>query len=342
MKDITFVDVSGFLFSGSSAVVDLLKEFNGFYESKAEIRFISDPYGIVQMEDAIVNKWGLITSTAAISDFITMCKKGCRYGKGLFSPAGFSLKKNISPQFMDITYEYIDELTDYYYKKDYYHYKFKKSYLKFVTDRYRWAIEYLTKGKLKTANRNIAQCYFSHPTQERFNVATKRYFDRLFENHTEGGNGKSFVILDQAVAANNSEVIRRYFTKAKMIIVDRDPRDMYVDEILWGSNLDKDYQTREAGHRYALRAKALREGIKLSEDVIKVQFEDLILNYDETVSRIMAFIGIGKEYHCQKNKFLKPEVSRKNIGLWKKHYNECKDALDVISEELSELCYNYE
>ena len=100
MKDITFVDVSGFFTSGSSAMVDLLKEFRGFYESNAEIRFIKDPYGIVQMENALINQWEFINSSAAISDFLELCEKGCRNGKGLFSPAGFNLKKTISKDFM--------------------------------------------------------------------------------------------------------------------------------------------------------------------------------------------------------------------------------------------------
>ena len=112
MKKCCFVNVSGFFFSGSSAMVDLLKEFEDFYESNAEIRFIKDPYGVAQLEDALINRWELINSSAAISDFLTMCEKGCRNGKGLFSPAGFNLKKTISNDFMQITHDYIDELTD--------------------------------------------------------------------------------------------------------------------------------------------------------------------------------------------------------------------------------------
>lgn len=339
MKDITFVDVSGFFTSGSSAMVDLLKEFRGFYESDAEIRFIKDPYGIVQMENALVNQWEFINSSAAISDFLDLCKKGCRNGKGLFAPAGFNLKKTISKDFMKITEEYINELTDYTYKFDFYHYKFKKPYLRYVIDRYRWAIEYLTKGKLKTANRNIATCYFAHPTQEVFNDATKRYFNRLFEEQVNDKDN-AFIILDQAVSPNNTQVIHRYFSKAKMIIIDRDPRDMYVDDILWGENLDKNYQTKEAAQRYILRAKALRDNIVLDDDILYVRFEDLIINYDETRIKILHFLGLEESDHINKKACLKPEVSIKNIGIWRKFYDECHEAIDTIQEALPELCYD--
>ncbi len=339
MKDITFVDVSGFFTSGSSAMVDLLKEFRNFYESNAEIRFIKDPYGIVQMENALINNWEFINSSAAISDFLELCRKGCRNGKGLFAPAGFNLKKTISKNFMDITQDYVNELSEYTYKFDFYHYKFKKSYIKYVTDRYRWAIEYLSKGKLKTANRNIETCYFAHPTQEQFNEATKKYFYRLFEGRFND-NEHPFVILDQAVSPNNTQVIHRYFTKAKMIIIDRDPRDMYVDDIQWGENLDKHYQTKEAALKYISRAKALRDNIVLDDDILYVRFEDLIIKYDETRLKILNFLGLSAEDHVNKGKFLKPEVSIKNIGIWRKFYDECHEAIDTIYDALPELCYD--
>ena len=78
MQDTTFVIVSGFCSSGSSAVIDLLKEFKGFYEPNAEIRFLRDPYGISDLEKALVNQWDLINSTAAISDFLDIMRKSAR------------------------------------------------------------------------------------------------------------------------------------------------------------------------------------------------------------------------------------------------------------------------
>ena len=78
MSKTTFINVAGFFGSGSSAVVDLLKEFKGFNECDAEIRFVKDPYGISQLENALVNQWELVNSAAAIADFREMCRKGCR------------------------------------------------------------------------------------------------------------------------------------------------------------------------------------------------------------------------------------------------------------------------
>lgn len=338
MKDITFVNVSGFYYSGSSAMVDLLKEFKGFYEANAEMRFIRDPYGIIPMEQTLVQHWDWINSSAAVSDFLTFMKLSAR-PKGLFLPMGYGMEKNISPNFMKIAEDYVNELTDFTYKMDFYHYKSKKSFWKYQTDRYRWAIEHLTKGRLKTANRNIETCYFAHPTQERFNGATRKFFNRLFEGHLNN-DGETYIILDQAVPVNNTQVIHRYFDKAKMIIVDRDPRDIFCDELKHDETLDKDNKTIEAARRYVVRSKAMRDGVVMDDDIMKVRFEDLIIHYEEIIKRVLDFLGLSDEAHIEKKKFLKPEVSIKNIGIWKKYYNECKEAIDYISKELPDMCYN--
>lgn len=338
MKDITFVDVSGFFTSGSSAMVDLLKEFRGFYEPNAEIRFIRDPYGIIPMENTLINQWDWINASAAISDFIHIMKMSSRR-KGLVMPMGFSLKKNIAPDILQITEDYINELTDYTYHIDFYHYKFKKPYFQYQLDRYRWGIERLSKGKWKVANRNIEPCYFSKPTQEQFNKATKRYFNRLFEGHCSDDE-KSFILLDQAIPSNNTQVIHRYFEKSKMIIVDRDPRDMFVDDILWGENLDRDQMSVDAAKKFIKRSRAMREGIVLDEDILYVHFEDLVVGYDQTRLKVLDFLGLKESDHLRKKACLKPEVSIKNVGIWRKFYNECHDAIDLIGKELSDLCYD--
>ena len=338
MSDISFVNVSGFCSSGSSAVIDLLKEFKGFYVPDAEIRFLRDPYGISALEESLVRNWDLINSSAAISDFMEIMRKSAR-PKGLFLPMGFGLKEKISKDFLRITDDYINQLVDFTYKTDYYHYKFKKSFLKYQLDRYRWAIERLSKGKLKVTNRNIATCYFAHPTQDQFNTATKAYIDALFEQKVKEGNF-THVVLDQAVSVSNPDVIHRYFNNAKLIIVDRDPRDMYCDDVNWGDNMDDNYETREAAERYVLRAKAQRENIKPDADVLYLKFEDVIINYEETRKKICDFLGINVDDHIAKGRYLKTEVSIKNIGIWRKFYPMCKDAIDVLETQLDNLCYD--
>lgn len=340
MSDLRFVCVSGFFASGSSAVVDLLKEMKDFYECSAEVRIIKDPYGITQMENALVDNWELINSSVAISDFLWLSRICARNRYTPFSPAGLGYSKTISGNFMELINEYTDSLSEYKYKAEFYHQKFKKPYLKFIIDRFRFGIEHITKGKLKTANRNIPYCYFAHPTQERFNDATKKLFEQLFQQQKK--EGFTDIILDQAISPNNPSVIHRYFNNAKMIIVDRDPRDMYVDDMMCGVMYDKDYTSAEAGKRYADRQKQLRVSIPANDaDVLYIRFEDLIINYDKTVDTILQFLNLSTADHVDQYKYLKPEISRKNIGIWKTKYDECKGAIDAIRVSMPKHCINY-
>lgn len=335
----TFINVAGFFGSGSSAVVDLLKEFEGFYECNAEIRFIKDPRGICDLENSVVNNWELINSAAAIADFRKMIEKGSRHGGHIFSRAGLGYKRKINNKILEVTDNYLNKITQYKYIGDFYHFKFQKKYLKYLIDRYRTAIEYYTKGYLKTGNRNLKPLYFSHPTKEEFYKATKDYFEDLFEPKI-ADNSYQYIVLDQAVSPNNPDVIEKYFYDSKLIIVDRDPRDTFVNEYKSGCYLDNDFNTYEGGHNYAIRQRALRSGIKESPNILVVKFEDLILNYTKTKAQIADFIGIPLQKHINPMKYLKPEVSARNIGLWKKYYKECGNAIDAISQELPDLCYN--
>ena len=91
-RNIKFVAVSGYGWSGSSAVVNLLKEFRGYWECGGEMRLLREPYGIFDLEHALLEAWDLLNSDAAIKDFLWLTQRlnrstsrwggtGCGYGK---------------------------------------------------------------------------------------------------------------------------------------------------------------------------------------------------------------------------------------------------------------------
>ena len=88
---------------------------------------------------------------------------------------------------------------------------------------------------------------------------------------------------------------------------------------------------------YKLTRLASKRSLK-SKDVLKIQFEDLILHYDETVKIICDFLGEEKFIHVDMKKHLIPENSKKNIGLWKNFEN--KKIIKKIHDELREYCWD--
>ncbi len=333
-----FIDVTGYFYSGSSAVVDLIREYDDIYECKAEIRFIKDPGGLFELEYALVHNWDLINSTAAVTTYLDMCKIWARgNGRNPFSVSGLGYARKLNPDFYKLSQEFIDNITTYKYKGDYYHYKFRKGYFKYILDRWRWAAEYLSKGKVKTANRNIEDCYFTHPTEEEYNKAVKVYIEKIFNMNGIAENMS--ILLDQAISANHPEVLSKYFNDAKMIIVTRDPRDIYIDMSQWGMNLDDDIYSRESGLRFSIRHKQLLNNTYDSnKDILYIKFEELCLNYEKQVKKIETFLGINSSNHTLVKKYFDPEKSKHNVGIWKTNYDKYKQAIDVIKETMPEYC----
>ena len=334
-----YISVSGFSASGSSAVIDYLKEFSNIFECSAEIRFIQDPYGISQLERAITTDWNDVASSAAARDYLWLCKICNRNGGGKnpFARCGLSYGKKINKNFYRYSREYILSLSDFTYKSDYYCQKFKKNYLKYVSDRIRLGIELSSKRKIKIANRKMEDSYFIHPSQERFEEETKKYMDKIFEKHFT--DTVDYVLLDQAISVNNPDGINKYFNNGKLIIVDRDPRDMYIDDIVnWGAVFGK-FGSLEDAKRYVCNHKAMREKIKHDKNVLLVRFEELVLDYDKVTEKIRNFLDLDNSKHIYPNKYFDPSISKKNIGLWKKHYEEFKDAIDYIGENLKDYCF---
>ena len=53
--------------------------------------------------------------------------------------------------------------------------------------------------------------------------------------------------------------------------------------------------------------------------------------------RWVLVLGIGESEHINKFKYFNPDVSIRNVGIWKKHKNQ--DEMNKIYTELTEYCY---
>ena len=72
--------------------------------------------------------------------------------------------------------------------------------------------------------------YFSYISEEQFLALTKKYTNSLFE--AANVENAPFFMVDQLVPASNIARYTRYFDDLLAIIVERDPRDLYIREKL--------------------------------------------------------------------------------------------------------------
>ena len=70
-----------------------------------------------------------------------------------------------------------------------------------------------------------------------------------------------------------------------------------------------------------------------------IRFEDLVLKYDDSVNTIFTFLNIDHKLHSRKKTIFIPEISKRNIGLWKN--NLCEKEIDIINKDLKSTIKDY-
>lgn len=321
-----YILTAGYGWSGSSAIVDLLKEYDTIEEPNVEFRLIKDPYGLADLKYHITKNWDALTVDTAIKDFLWYADCLSRRPMSKFSLSdGLDYNKKIGSNFMEETHNFVNEIVSYSYQSDWWMSNFKKT-----------KYEVLTR---KVANKlHLKQdkpiMYFSQCTEEQFDCAAKKYLDSLFSAYSD-----KVILLDQAVPAQHPEMAFDFFDNAKILIVDRDPRDIYVDLIngkgLIGLELSNSHDVdKYISWHHAYRQKL--DTIKKLNYVKLLQFEKTVLDYDKSVREIELFLNLSDKNHIAPKQLFNPEKSAKNIGIWKDYpyQNEIKAIEKGLSEFL--------
>jgi hypothetical protein len=130
-------------------------------------------------------------------------------------------------------------------------------------------------------------------------------------------------------------------------VIDRDVRDIFVTGATHsdGFNDMVPIFSRISGtfdiEIFIKRQKILRSKTNYAHNnrVLRVQFEDLVVDYDNTVGTIISFLDINPDTHVRKFKQFSPEQSAKNVGLWKSAPEHLQEKINIIEKELPELCF---
>jgi len=149
---------------------------------------------------------------------------------------------------------------------------------------------------------------------------------------------KSNLVLDQFFSDLEFNIIdeEKYLPNIKTIVVYRDPRDVYVfavdknvqwiphnnvtDFIKWNKIMYKKFGLHGKGY-------------------LAVRFEELVLSYETIVEQIESYLLLEKKEHFRKMQHFKPELSARNIGLWKSCRTIPASDFKKIHEELTIYCF---
>ena len=301
MSDFTenkrYISVSGYGWTGSGACIDLLKEFEGFDALQGEFRIAKDPCGLIDLENSLVHNWDFIRHDVAIRDFLKYCNVLSR-PTSLYRKSGKDFSNKLNVDFMMESRTYIDRLTNINYIGDTFVHRYNVPAYKNL----------FMKLRSKFGLSNAKNMYFSGPAYSDFIQETREYIDNLFNQYARN-NTIDTVILDQAIPPTNILNTSKYFKDIKTIIIDRDPRDIYTNMIKRDKLLGPELKNKNSVSAYIEWHKQLRRvavsdsnSLHVDEYVLRLNFEDLVLNYNDSILKIKDFLG-GNMQHNQKNRY---------------------------------------
>lgn len=323
--------------TGSSVVTDLLKEFdNAKSFGSYEFTIAHEPNGISDLQHYIVDDFHRIKVDEGIYRFEKNIQKISKV-----------YDANFNNKFTLITNDYLNELVSVCWKGNSFTHQDRYSKIEYfirfsVSDKIQRILHKILRRstgyefvpRFPKMDMKLPSC-----TKEQFLNITRKYTESIFD--VANDNGYEYIVFDQLVPPTNTSRYINYFNDLKIIVVDRDPRDLYLlNKMFWKEGWIPTDNVEDFIQYFNI----IRDPLKYEKDdedkVLRVKFEDLVLKYDESIDCITKFIGISKESHIYKKKFFNPEVSIKNLKLWKK-YKDYDEDIKIIEQKLSEYIYNY-
>lgn len=337
------VAVTGYFGSGSSAVIDLLREYNCVsippYQNRSyehNLFYISG--GLFDLFSSLSTGNAPFTSDTAINNFISAMQRQYNCNFGWFG----SYKGLVGDEFEKLYKEFIKEIAD---EKEgtssNHEIGTSFSLIKLIGQIAAKLLFNRNHGPLgKKFIFDGNPVYFSMPTQDELIEATKK-FTRGYFNLFDCG---SVNVYDHLVWPQQIDFYSNCFEDSfKVIVVQRDPRDVFLlDKYVWNVppighgkphfptnvNAFSDEWNRTVVRHYA------------SKNVLQIQFEDLIYNYDDTVLTIESFLGLSDSCHDKKKCYFDPTQSIENTQVFNVK-TEWKDEVSLFSGDIQDLFYAF-
>ena len=351
----TLISPTGYGGTGSSAVTNILEEFDNIKNTgNEEFQFTSYPDGISDLEYFFMEGSPQKTDLAIkrFLDFANNLSTFKQYKK-VFNNKFESYAKNYIKDIISMEWNgwwpHFDNDNKILSNKE----KIKLNYIQ-----KQYSAQFKKYIKTKTyepdghdfANVpfNRSMVYYTHlyneNEQNNFLNKTKIFTDQLL-NEAVSNEEKNYkyIILDQAIPSLNISHHMRYFSSLpKVIVVDRDPRDLYIlNKVFWGEGWIPSYDINLFIRYYKqVRQTRKNESEASNNSVLFLNFESLVYEYDKSINDIIKYINLTEKEHIDKLKYFNPEYSNKNTQVFI-DYPDLSSDINLIERELSDYCYNF-
>ena len=326
------ITVTGFGATGSSAISHIVSEFDNVKSlGSTEFWLLQDLHGISDL-DYFLNDGNHRSKTfVGIRNFARLVKKNKAFYSKYF------------PNFDEISSEYISNLKDTTFNKALHPFEYEQSFILEIFVKVYFKLQSI-KHKLFTPNEELIlklplnQKYHFKYDPEYFYQITKKFTRKLFESIMDNKN-YNHVMVDQLVPSTNISRYFNYIDKLKVIVVDRDPRDIFLlNKLKWRGTpvlCDTDNVGVFIDWYSSIRHNSFKGD---NSDVMRINFEDLIYNYETSLEKIVSFCSLNEKFHNQKFKIFDPKKSIVNTKLWKRPHN-FHNEISEIERKLTKYCY---
>lgn len=333
------IGVCGFGYSGSGAVEDLLKEYScvkSLSNEDIEFSIIYRPDGLTDLMYHAENPCRYFSSDVAIERFRERIHSFLKAHSSVFS-------NHTIRRIESLTDNYIQSISDVIWK-GWWSYDIDK--MKGVS---LFIYKMLTKLTMSISPRlNIKlqqKCYYRDMhisvKPSAFIEKTKDYLIQVFD--AIGINIQSdIVVVNQCFSADNPSLGTCFFDNPKVIVVDKDPRDLYL-LMKMESFVGCSWTPTDTVEDFIKFYERMRRGYEdIDQDkILLVKIEEMIYEYDKTISTIEKYLGISHSLHEAPHRYFDPSRSINNTQLFIKH-PEMKEDIDKISIQLKDYLFSFE
>lgn len=337
-NDFTIIGTTGFGESGSSALTNILEEFECVSTIKGgatfECKFFSN--NLFQLETALRNQ---LFVNAAVKEMLYQAKLASNdqfyitnFGKDFFFNSTMEYIKTVTGSWLGGMYSERD--ADLIPKEEIKNFK-----------RARFLFDNLYKNKYE-----LYEQYYWRPS---FQTLTEQYygkFDNEFYKKTQAytskiftpiAQNKRFILVDALFRPESVIHELNWFLNAKCLIGDRDPRDLYViNKMYKGEPYLPTWTVETYIDWFRTYRSCNKRNAEYSDTILQLKFEDLIYDYEESLTKIKKFLNLKDSEHTKKRQIFIPEKSQTNTQVFRKYPQYAKD-IEKIEKELPEFCYPY-
>lgn len=337
------ITTTGCFNTGSSAITHLLSEMDGVCcpTGTYEMRLLYDPDCISDLEFQLIENPHRHNSSNAIDRF----KRYIDFNSQRLT--NYHYEKLCHGHFREISYAYIKAISDFCYYACSHIDIYNKGFLPWLMNRvYKKMVSVLFNrippGFLPFSIIGDQKLYAGTFDGNKFLEATRQYVGQILSYIDPSGN--DVVILDQLVPPTNIKRYSRYLPldyNLKTIIVERDPRDLYVTcKYLIKTNIIP-CQSPDVFCRWFLWTRGQSFLQPDSDAILRLYFEDMIYDYENTRKKILHFCGLEGKTCSRKGQIFQPHLSLNNTQVWHRYPQSLKEVA-YIQEHLKDYCYNFD